>query len=138
MNSANTTRHKNEIPAITENEVRDAFDAFIAALCAGDHEALQDIYDDDYLLVRPDGTVLGKKDILNDLKGHSMVLSSFETTSNSLKTKGTIGILSAEAKSAFVRDGQKQSMTHARQVVIFVKTNIGIRITHFQSTGITG
>lgn len=137
MNSANTTRYKNEIPAITENEVRDAFDAFIAVLCAGDHEALQHIYDDDYLLVRPDGTVLGKKDILNDLKRHSMVLSSFEMTPNSLKTKGAIGILSVEAKSAFVRDGQKQRMTHARQVVIFVKTNIGIRITHFQSTRIT-
>jgi ketosteroid isomerase-like protein len=90
--------------AITNDEVRRTFDAFIAALSAGDCQTLHDLYDDDYLLVRPDGTVLGKRDILNDLKEHSMVLSSFDTTSISLKTKGAVGILATEAKSTFVRD----------------------------------
>jgi ketosteroid isomerase-like protein len=64
---------------ITNEEVRRTFDAFIAALFGGDYQTLHDLYDDDYILVRPDGTVLVKKDILNDLKEHSMVLFSSET-----------------------------------------------------------
>ena len=71
--------------AITKDEVRKTVDAFIAVLSAGDYQTLGELYDEDYLPVRPDGTVLGKSDILNDLKEHSMVLSGFETTPISLK-----------------------------------------------------
>ncbi len=69
--------------AITKDEVRKTFAAFIAALSAGDYQTLRELYDEDYLLVRPDGAVLGKSEILNDLKEHSMVLSGFETQSTS-------------------------------------------------------
>jgi len=122
--------------AIAEDEVQKTFDAFIAALSAGDYQTLGDLYDEDYLLVRPDGTVLGKSDILNDLKEHSMVLFSYETTPISLKTKGTVGILSTEAKSTFICDGRRQAKTHSLQIVIFVKTGSVVTITHFQSTNV--
>jgi hypothetical protein len=121
---------------IANDEVQKTFDAFIAALSAGDYQTLGDLCDEDYLLIRPDGTVLGKSDILSDLKEHSMVLSSYETTPISLKTKGAVGILTTEAKSTFIRDGGRQVKTHSLQVVIFVKTGSIVTITHFQSTNI--
>ncbi|MGA3132619.1 MAG: nuclear transport factor 2 family protein [Terracidiphilus sp.] len=121
---------------ISNDEVQNTFDAFIAALYAGDYQTLRELYDDDYLLVRPDGTLLGKMDILNDLKEHSMVLSCFETTPISLKTRGTVGILTTEVKCTFIRDGHRQGTTHARQIAIFVKTGRVVTLTHFQSTRI--
>ena len=131
-----TRRNKEVLLAITNDEVQRTFGAFIAALSAGDYQALQDLYDDDYLLVRPNGTALGKNDILNDLKEHSMVLSNVEITPISLKTKGAVGIFTTEAKSTFVRDEQRQGTTHALQIVIFVKTGGLVTISHFQSTNI--
>lgn len=123
---------------ITNNEVRKTFDAFIAALTRGDYQTLNDLCDNGYLFVCPNGIVLGKKDILNDFKKHSMVLSGFETTPISLKTNGAVGILTTATRSTFLRDGQRQGTTHALQIVVFVKTDGRVAITHFQSTMLVG
>ena len=42
---------------ITNDGVRGTFDAFVAALMMGDYQTLHDLYDNGYLLIRPDGTV---------------------------------------------------------------------------------
>jgi ketosteroid isomerase-like protein len=136
MSPTKRSDSNSEFSPIANDEVQKTFDAFIAALSAGDYQTLGDLYDEDYLLIRPDGTVLGKSDILSDLKEHSMVLSSYETTPISLKTKGAVGILSTEAKSTFIRDGRRQARTHSLQIVIFVKTGSVVTITHFQSTNV--
>jgi ketosteroid isomerase-like protein len=137
MSPTNRSDGNSESSHIANDEVQTTFDAFIAALSAGDYQTLDDLYDEDYLLIRPDGTVFGKSDILSDLKEHSMVLSSYETTPVSLKTKGTVGILTIEAKSTFLRDGRRQAKTHSLQTIIFVKTGGVVTITHFQSTNIS-
>jgi ketosteroid isomerase-like protein len=136
MNRIKRSDSSSESSPIANDEVQETFNAFIAALSAGDYQTLGDLYGEDYLLIRPDGTVLGKSDILNDLKKHSIVLSSYESTPISLKTMGAVGILTTEAKSAFNRDGRRQAKTHTLQIVIFVKTGSLVTITHFQSTNI--
>ena len=47
-------------------------------LKSGDVASLERIYADDYLLVRPNGATFGKKEILADLRHHSMRFTSFE------------------------------------------------------------
>ena len=137
MNPTKRSDSSTESSPIANDEVQETINAFIAALSAGDYQTLGHLYGEDYLLIRPDGTVLGKIDILNDLKEHSMVLRSYESTPISLKTKGAVGILTTEAKSTFMRDGRRQAKTQALQIVIFVKTGGFVTITHFQSTNIT-
>ncbi len=123
--------------AITEAEVRETFDQFIDALKKGRLEALEHIYSDDYLLVRPDGKTLTKNEILDDLKKHAMTLTSFETAQVRIKAKGPVGVLTTETRNIFLRDGQ-EAKTHAQQVIVFFKTGKEVTITHFQSTNIAG
>jgi ketosteroid isomerase-like protein len=95
--------------------------------------SLERIYADDYILVRPNGDTLSKGEILADLRHHSMRFISFEVSDVLIRTKGSVGILTAVVRSTAVRDGAELK-THARQVAILSKENERITISHFQST----
>jgi hypothetical protein len=64
--------------------------------------------------VRPNGDTFGKKEILADLRLHSMQFTSFEMNDDLIRTKGSVGILTAADRSTAVRDGV-EIKTHARQ-----------------------
>jgi len=85
--------------------------------------------------VRPNGDTFGKKEILADLRHHSMRFTSFEVNDVLIRTKGSAGILTAFVRSTAVRDGV-EIKTHARQLAILLKENERITISHFQSTNI--
>jgi len=85
--------------------------------------------------VRPNGDTFGKKEILADLRHHSMRFTSFEVNDVLIRTKGSVGILTAAVRSTAVRDGV-EIKTHARQLAILSKENERITISHFQSTNI--
>ena len=54
---------------MTEAEVlRTHVDLFNGALKSRDWDELAAIYSDDYMLVRPDGSVLSKEEVLKDLR----------------------------------------------------------------------
>ena len=54
---------------MTEAEVvRTHVDLFNGALKSRDWDELAAIYSDDYMLVRPDGSVLSKEEVLTDLE----------------------------------------------------------------------
>src|SRR5216683_2858715 len=121
--------------AISKEEVQVFYDAFLRALKSGDMTSLERIYADDYLLVRPNGDTFGKGEILSDFRHHFMKFTSFEVNDVLIRTKGTVGILTAAVRSTAVRDGVEIKM-HARQLVIVSKENERITISHFQSTNI--
>src|ERR1700733_3532822 len=104
------------ISEITNDEVRAKFDQFIDALKSGDIGTLETIYDDDYLLVRSDGQILSKSQILDDLKKSGMILTCFEERNPGIKTLGPVGVLTTEVRSASLRHGQ-ESKIHAQQMV---------------------
>ena len=125
----------NSIPAISKEEVQAFYEEFLKALKSGDITSLERIYADDYLLVRPTGDTFGKTEILADLRYHSMRFTSFEVNEVLIRTKGSVGILTAAVRSTAVRDGV-EIKTHARQLAILSKENERITISHFQSTNI--
>jgi ketosteroid isomerase-like protein len=126
---------ENSPAAISKEEVQAFYEEFLLALKSGDLASLERMYADDYLLVRPNGDTLGKKESLADLRLHSMRFDSFEVNDVLIRTKGFIGILTAAVRSTTVRDGV-EIKTHARQLAILVKENSRIAISHFQSTNI--
>ena len=64
-----------------------------------------------------------------------MRFTSFDVNDVLIRTKGSVGILTAAVRSTAVRDGV-EIRTHARQVVILAKENERITISHFQSTNV--
>jgi ketosteroid isomerase-like protein len=120
---------------ISKEEVRACFEEFLQALKSGDTPSLEHVYADDYILVRPNGDTLTKEQILTDLHQHSMKFTSFEVNDVLIRTKGSVGILTADVRSIAVRDGV-EIKAHARQVAILSKENQRITISHFQSTNI--
>jgi ketosteroid isomerase-like protein len=103
------------LAAISKEEVQAFYEEFLRALLSGDMASLERIYSDDYLLVRPNGDTFGKGEILSDLRHHSMKFASFEVNDVLIRTKGSVGILTAAVRSAAVRDGV-EIKTHARQL----------------------
>jgi len=123
------------ISMISEEEVQAFYEEFLEALKSGDTALLERMYADDYMLVRPNGDMLPKGEILADLRQHSMRFTSFDVNDVLIRTKGSVGILTADVRSTAVRDGV-QIETHTRQLAILSKENGRITILHFQSTNI--
>ncbi len=128
---------ENSVAMISKEEVQASYEGFLQALESGDRSSLERIYADDYILVRPNGDTLTKEQILADLRQHSMRFTSFEVNDVLIRTKGSVGILTADVRSIAIRDGV-EIRVHARQVVILSKENDRTTITHFQSTDIVG
>jgi ketosteroid isomerase-like protein len=126
---------ENLVAMISKKEVQLFYEKFLLALESGDTASLEQIYADDYLLVRPNGDTLRKGEILDDLREHSMRFTSFDVNDVLIRTKGSVGILTADFRSVAVRDGV-EIRTHARQVAILSKENERITISHFQSTNV--
>jgi ketosteroid isomerase-like protein len=119
---------------ITADEVSRAHrEDFYGALRKNDLEKLSQIYSDDYMLVRPDGTAFSKTQILDDLKIHAMTFSSIELTNEKIRIYGSVGILTGDSKIATVRDG-KESRTGFRLVAVYSKQSDRIELVHFQSS----
>ena len=91
------------------------------------------IYSDDYMLVRSDGSAFSKAQILDDLKTHSMSFNSIELASEKIRIYGSVGILTGDSKITTVRDG-KESNTRFRLVAVYRKQNDRIELVHFQSS----
>ncbi len=127
---------EHSVALISKEEVQAFYEGFLQALKSGDVASLERIYADDYLLVRPNGDALGNKEILDDLRHHSMRFTSFEVNDVLIRTKGFVGILTAAVRSTAVRDGL-EVRTHARQLAIVSKDNETIATSHFQSTNMS-
>ncbi len=106
---------------------------FYGALRNNDLRKLSQIYSDDYMLVRPDGSVFSKAQILEDLKIHSMSFTSIELTNEKIRIYGSVGILTGDSKIMTVRDG-KESEIEFRFVAVYAKQSDRLQLVHFQSS----
>jgi len=123
---------------ITTEEVNRAHrEDFYGALRKNDLEKLSQIYSDDYMLVRPDGSAFSKAAILDDFKAHSMSFTSIELANETIRIYGSVGVLTGDSKITTVRDG-KESKTEFRLVAVYCKQSDRIELVHFQSSPLPG
>ena len=119
---------------MTEADVlRTHIDLFNGALKSRDWDQLAAIYSEDYMLVRPDGSVLNKEEVLRDLRDQGLVFHSIELDHQKVRIYGAVAVLAGESRSVTSRHG-KQSQAHFRLVAIYAKEGDAIRLVHFQST----
>src|ERR1700689_2443708 len=105
---------------MTEAEVlRTHVDLFNVALKSRDWDQLAAIYSDDYMLVRPDGSVLSKEEVLADLRTGGLAFKAIGITDVKVRIHGDNAILTAASRTVTSRQG-KETKSHIRLVAIYV------------------
>ena len=118
---------------LTAEEVaRTHTEVFNAALLSGDLDTLAMLYADDYMLVRPDGSVLSKDEVLYGLREGGLTFKSIEVTNVKVRVYGTAALLTAESLMTASKLGQ-QARAHIRLLAVYVADDNGLRLAHFQS-----
>jgi hypothetical protein len=93
---------------------------------------LEGIYSEMYMLVRPDGSVLNKQQVLRDLREHGLRIHSIEVDDAVVRIVGSVAVTAA-SKTVSSRNG-KESQAHVRLVAVYGQEGGAIRLVHFQST----
>ena len=91
------------------------------------------MYADDYALVRSDGTALTKEEVLIDLRTGGLVFKSIELTNERVRLVGSVAILTGDSRTIAEREGVAFE-SRFRLVAVYVETEGGLRLLHFQST----
>ena len=117
---------------MTPDEVIRTHTEFNRALMAQDLDALSRLYADDYMLVRPDGSVLSKQEVLRDLESGGLTFRSIEMTDVNVRVHGSTALLTAEARTMTVRRST-ETAAHVRLVAVYDADGNELRLVHFQS-----
>jgi ketosteroid isomerase-like protein len=110
-------------------------DTFNRALKEQDYITLEKLYADDYMLVRPDGSVLNKQEVLQDLRSGDLRFHSIELSQTEVRMYGSAAVLTAESQAVSSRNGM-ESRSHFRLIAVYVQHGQSIKLVHFQSTSL--
>ena len=108
-------------------------DIFNRALNEQDYAALEKLYASDYMLVRPDGSVLNKQEVLQDLRSGGLRFHSIELGQAEVRVYGSTAVLTAESRMVSSRNGV-ESRSHFRLIAVYVQQGKSIKLIHFEST----
>src|SRR5579864_520439 len=108
---------------------------FNRALKEQDYIALEGLYAGDYMLVRPDGSVLNKPVELQDLRSGGLRFHSIELGQTEVRMYGSTAVLTAESQAVSSRNGV-ESRSHFRLIAVYVQQGQSIKLVHFQSTSL--
>ena len=86
-----------------EDVIRTHTEGFNRALTTHDLDALSAIYADDYMLVRADGSVLGKEDVLRDLGPGGLRFTSIELANVSVRIYDQTALLTGDSRTVRAR-----------------------------------
>ncbi len=119
---------------MTESEVIAVHrNGFYKALLSQDYTALSELYLDDYLLVRPNGSVLNKQQVLDDLSETGLQFTAIDLIAEKVRVYGDNAIITGESRTEFVRDGNLGT-NRFFMTAIYIQTGGGPKLAHFQST----
>jgi ketosteroid isomerase-like protein len=119
---------------MTEAEVRRVhIESFYRALKTSDFATLDRLYSERYMLVRSDGSVLNKQQVLKDLRDQGLTFESIDLEREEIRVFGSVAILTGESRTVSSRDG-RTTRVHIRLVAVYAEVDAGIRLVHFQST----
>src|SRR5580692_4978504 len=110
-------------------------DTFNRALKEQDYAALEALYGGDYMLVRPDGSVLNKQEVLQDLRSDGLRFHSIELGQTEVRIYGSTAVLTAESRAVSSRNGM-ENRSHLRLIAVYVRQEQSIKLVHFQSTSL--
>ena len=110
-------------------------DIFNRALKEQDYAALEGLYASDYMLVRPDGSVLNKQEVLQDLRSGGLRFHSIELGQTKVRMYGATAVLTAESQAVSSRNGV-ESRSHFRLIAVYVQQGQSTNLVHFQSTSL--
>jgi len=118
---------------MTEAEVlRTHVDLFNGALKSRAWDQLAAIYSDDYMLVRPDGSVLSKQEVLKGLQVGGLEFKNIEITDTKVRIHGDTAILTAVSRTITSRQAGATT-SHFRLVAVYAAEQGSPRLVHFQS-----
>ena len=110
-------------------------DIFNRALKEQDYVALEGLYAGDYMLVRPDGSVLSKQEVLQDLRSGGLQFHSIDLSQTDVRMYGATALLTAECQAVSSRSGT-ESRSHFRLIAVYVQQGPSIKLVYFQSTSL--
>ena len=108
-------------------------DIFNRALKEQDYAALEGLYASDYMLVRPDGSVLNKQEVLQDLRSGGLRFHSIELGQAEVRVYGATAVLTGESQLVSSRQGVERR-SHFRLIAVYVQQGQSIKLVYFQST----
>jgi ketosteroid isomerase-like protein len=108
-------------------------DRFLGALTAQNYAALEALYSDDYMLVRPDGSVLNKQEVLQDLRNNGLTFHSIDLLQSLVRIYGSTAVVTGESRTVTSRDGA-ENRADFRFIAVYARDGETIRLVHFQST----
>jgi ketosteroid isomerase-like protein len=106
---------------------------FYRSLINQDFEALADLYANEYMLVRPDGSVLNKEVVLDDLALGGLTFKSIDLVGEDVRMYGETAILTGESRTLACRNGEELS-SRFRLVAVYTRDAEEFKLIHFQST----
>src|SRR6267142_536568 len=112
-------------------------DVFYGSLKSQNYAALEELYSDDYMLVRPDGSVLNKQEVLYDLRANGLTFESIDLLQSTGRIYGPTTVLTGESKTVTSRN-RMESRAHFRFIAVYSRVGDSIRLVHFQSTPLAG
>ena len=111
-------------------------DVFYAALTSQNYAALEELYSEEYMLVRPDGSVLNKQEVLQDLRSNGLRFHSIDPRQLVARVYGFAGVVTGESRTVTSRNGV-ESRAHFRFIAVYSCEGDSLRLVHFQSTTLT-
>jgi hypothetical protein len=108
-------------------------DVFYRALLESDWDALATLYADEYMLVRSDGSVLIKDEVLADLRAQNLSFESIELSDETLRIINSVAVLTGESRTRSSYAG-KLVESRFRLIAVYVEAPCGLKLLHFQST----
>ena len=112
-------------------------DVFYGSLKSQNYAALEELYSDDYMLVRPDGSVLNKQEVLYDLRASGLTFQSIDLLQSTGRIYGPTAVLTGESRTVTSRNGV-ESRAHFRFIAVYLRVGDSIQLVHFQSTTLAG
>jgi Domain of unknown function (DUF4440) len=108
-------------------------EVFYGALLSGDLDTLSTLYSDDYRLVRSDGSILNKEQVLRDLRDGGLAFTSIMSCIEDVRVFETAAMVVGESHASAIRGGFTTSMQF-RLVAIYEQIDTALRLSYFQST----
>jgi ketosteroid isomerase-like protein len=115
--------------------VRIHTETFLGSLKKQQYDVLAALYSDDYMLIRPDGTVLSKKAVLSDLQEGGLTFREIELDDVKVRIHGDSALLTGESRTVTARAG-KEAKTRFRFVAVYAERDGKIELIHFQSVNL--